>query len=247
MQNTLRFVGTRCQRGMMWKYLIKQLSTTKSWREIRFCFTKCVRVNRSQNASDYARSQRKMDIQPFQIKTNVPNNVLLYSYDKSGFITIVSIFGLTQLFFWSVMAEFAYKKFKEIPVQKYDDSVAWWRKINFGGNKFRYSFLFVSIFFGGVIVFITCLYPLRTVAQIWLLQGGEMIKLVTYAPFAMKRSLTIPLENVSCNQARNAPGTHIYMKIKNRPLYFYLDKTSGKFYDGQLFDYTAGMKRALKK
>ncbi|KAL3873100.1 hypothetical protein ACJMK2_036258 [Sinanodonta woodiana] len=230
---------------MLWNYLVKQLSTAK-WRDIRFCSTRFIRVNRSQNASNYASSNKEKYITHFQITNNVPNNVLLYSCNKSKAMILISFFGLTQFFFWSVMAEFAYTKFKDIPAQENDNSVAWWRKINFGANKFRYSFLFVSVLFGGVLLYMTCLYPLRTVTQIWLLKGGEMIKLVTYAPFAMKRSIMIPLEKVSCNQARNGPGTQIYMKVKNKPMYFVLDKASGKFYDGQLFDYTVGMKRALK-
>jgi hypothetical protein len=89
------------------------------------------------------------------------------------------------------------------------------------------------------------MYPSRAVRSLWLLKGGKSIQLETYSVLAPQRSLTVPVDNVSCLQSRADTAAQIPMKVKDKWFFFLLDKR-GTFYNTELFDFAVGLTRSMK-
>ena len=89
------------------------------------------------------------------------------------------------------------------------------------------------------------IYPLRSVRTLWLLRGGHDVHIQTHNWFGKSGSMKVPLDTISCMQAREGTASYIPMKVKGKFLFFLLDK-SGKFHNTQLFDYSVGLMRSLK-
>lgn len=103
----------------------------------------------------------------------------------------------------------------------------------------------VLYFTGYIVLFAACMYPLRAVKELWLLRGGQAVRVTTYAPFGKTHTVATSLNRVSCLQSRVESPTNIPMKIQGKWFFFLLDKR-GDFYDTHLFDYSVGLYRNLK-
>lgn len=110
-----------------------------------------------------------------------------------------------------------------------------------------YSFLidsslpFVS---GGSIFAGALMYSRRSISSLVLLKGGDRVKIETFGFMGMKSSITVPVSKVSCQQSRHSVTSQLPIKVYGRSFYYILDK-QGKFLNGRLFDYTAGMRRVF--
>ncbi|RMB90478.1 hypothetical protein DUI87_33079 [Hirundo rustica rustica] len=89
-----------------------------------------------------------------------------------------------------------------------------------------------------------CVLPLRSVSRVTLLRGGSAVTIGTPGPLGLgRRSLTVPLRDVSGRAHRLEVRAAVPIKVRGRPFFFLLDK-NGSFSDPRLFDITVG---ALRK
>ena len=104
---------------------------------------------------------------------------------------------------------------------------------------------FVVLFTGGLVLFFTLTYPLRSVSALTLLKGGNKLGVTTYSYFGLTRYFTVPLEDASCKRSRLSSPSYAAMKIRGHWMYYLLDKRDGKFHQPELFDYVIGLNRSF--
>ncbi|KAL5008386.1 hypothetical protein ScPMuIL_013967 [Solemya velum] len=161
---------------------------------------------------------------------------------------MLSLFGVIQFVFWTYLARFSYKTLRDTPSEggevKLTD-IRSWKNINLGSNMYRNGIVLLCMSVGYLVLFAACMYPLRAVKELWLLRGGQGVRVTTYAPFGKTHTLSTSINRVSCLQTRVESPTNIPMKVKGKWFFFLLDKR-GNFYDTHLFDYSVGLYRNLK-
>lgn len=184
---------------------------------------------------------------PFEISTDVSKDVLLYTYENSTFYKLLGIFGLSQLLFWTYLAQFSYKTLRDVPpTEKTNgESLPFWRRINLGENRYRFGITALCTCVGYLIAMVSSFVPLRTVRSLILCRGGTKAKIITYTPIGNTRTIEASLTHLSCQHSRHAATSNISLKIKGRWLYFLLDKR-GVFLHPKLFDNTVGAYRHLR-
>ncbi|ENN79842.1 hypothetical protein YQE_03664, partial [Dendroctonus ponderosae] len=175
------------------------------------------------------------------VNTNVIKDVILYKSNNDRFFKMVNFFGIAQFGFWTYLSLTAYQTLKDIPVSQSTESV-WWRKINFGENRWRNSLTIISFLIGWGILAVSWLYTLRAVKYLILRKGGQQATIVTYTPLGPNRMFTLDLANVSSTQSRTAATSFIPLKVKGHWFYYMIDM-KGEFRNTVLFDHTAGLKR----
>ena len=89
------------------------------------------------------------------------------------------------------------------------------------------------------------MYPARAVQTLWLLKGGNSVRVSTYSVFKKYQTLTVPVNSVTCLQTRADASAQIPMKISGKWFFYLLDKR-GKFHNPELFDFVIGLNRSLK-
>ncbi len=99
---------------------------------------------------------------------------------------------------------------------------------------------------GYLALFVTWVYPQRTIQTLALLKGGQNVRVVTYTHFGRTRELNVPLEHISGGIPRDTKGPWASIKIKGRWWFFLLDKKGGRFREPALFDLGVALKRDLK-
>ncbi|XP_055603612.1 transmembrane protein 223 [Uranotaenia lowii] len=183
----------------------------------------------------------------YDVNTNLAKDVMLYKYENPRFFKILNIFAISQFAFWSYLTHFAYTTLKDAPVPENPepDSLAWYEKINLGENKYRNGIAIMSFVVGYGILFASWMFTLRSVRFLILRKGGNTVSVVTYAPFGRNRIMDVPLKCISAQESREAARVTIPIKIKNKSLFYVVDK-KGEFTNGRLFDYTVGVSRNLK-
>jgi len=197
---------------------------------------------------------------PFEVDTNVVQDVVLFKYENPRFFKMIILFGISQFVFWMYLAHFAYTCLRDItqsearklglPVEVDQDDgnpdKPWWRKINLGENKYRNGITILCTVVGNVILLSSWFYSTRSVRTLVLLKGGKRFRLVTYSPTPFGRRMQVALDNVSCNTSRSHAKVSLPIKLRGYWLHFILDKR-GEFTNTKLFDFTAGLKRTWKK
>ncbi|XP_041354610.1 transmembrane protein 223-like [Gigantopelta aegis] len=190
----------------------------------------------------------------FEVDTNVKDDVLVYSYTSDRFYKLFTYCGVIQCLTLSYLGVSAYQlKDESKTVQQErlqsDQSgrLTWWAEklMNVAEGKYKNGVSLLCFFIGYSFLTITIIYPLRSVRSLWLLRGGNEVHIQTQSWFGKSGSLNVPLNNVSCMQAREGSASYIPMKVKGKFLFFLIDK-SGKFHNTQLFDYSIGLMRSLK-
>ncbi|GAB1609615.1 transmembrane protein 223-like [Argonauta hians] len=185
---------------------------------------------------------------PFDVKSEVSEDTLIYSNDNSRFYKLLTFFGFIQFFFWVHLATFSYSTLRDVKPQNQEvvedvHGQPWWKKINLGENKFRNGIALLCISVGYVVMFISIIYPRRSVKQLWLLKGGRATKITT---FGYKSNFVCPLSSISCLQQRSASTSQLPLKMKGKWFYFLMDK-KGVFHEEKLFDFCIGLKRNLNE
>lgn len=94
-------------------------------------------------------------------------------------------------------------------------------------------------------MFVSLMYPMRSIKYVVLNKGGKELTFVTYGPFGINQLIRIGLENVSCTSTRQNCPAWMGLKLKGQPWFFLIDMR-GDFRNTQLFDATAGLQRAWK-
>ena len=96
--------------------------------------------------------------------------------------------------------------------------------------------------------------PSKAIKEIWLLRGGEMVRIVTYSPMNLmgnlfRRIVDAPVTEVGvvrtlkeC-QEKNLPMT---LKVKGMKRDFQMDVQKGIFHEPRIFEYVIGLKRNFK-
>ncbi|XP_055529260.1 transmembrane protein 223 [Wyeomyia smithii] len=196
------------------------------------------------NASRY--STNHFAARAYDVSTNVAKDVMLFKYENPRFFRMMNIFGVSQFLFWGYLSHFAYTTLKDAPVPQKDvDQLAWYEKINLGENKYRNTMAIMSFVIGYGILFATWTFTLRSVRFLVLRKGGKNVSVVTYTPFGKNRIMDVPLNCISAQESREAARVTIPIKIRNKSLFYMLDK-KGEFTNTRLYDYTVGMRRNWK-
>ena len=92
--------------------------------------------------------------------------------------------------------------------------------------KLRILVSLLSLSAGVFFAVSACMYPLRVVHKLIYIRPTQAVQLVTYTPLGMTRTLTVPLQDVTCSGSRfDGPKKgHFGLKIKGHSLYFLLDQ-----------------------
>ncbi|GAB6024373.1 hypothetical protein CHUAL_009539 [Chamberlinius hualienensis] len=208
------------------------------------------------------RFHSKSPLLPFEVNTAVSKDVILFKYENERYFRYLHFFAFSQLAFWTYLSEFAYSSLQHIGSEeaerKIRDSMpteetaktlqlAWWRKINFGENKYRNGITLLFFSLGSGIFGAITLLSRRTVKYLSVLKGGNSVKLQTYSPLWWpSRPIVAPVEHFSCQTSRSsASASSLPVRIKGFQMFFLLDK-SGTFTNSKLFDATAGLKRTWR-
>eukprot|EP00099_Drosophila_melanogaster_P008176 NP_001260872.1 uncharacterized protein Dmel_CG12935, isoform B [Drosophila melanogaster] len=182
---------------------------------------------------------------PFDVNTSVPKDIILFKYENPRFYQMLNFFGVCQFVFWTYLSHFAFTTLKDAPVvEKPGEELKWFQRINLGDNKYRNGITACSFLIGYGILFAVWMFTLRSVRFLILRKGGQSVSFVTYGPFNRNRIMTVPLKCVSAEESRNMARVQLPIKVKGKTLYYVLDMR-GEFRNGELFDYTAGLKRRI--
>ncbi|XP_058835535.1 transmembrane protein 223 [Topomyia yanbarensis] len=197
----------------------------------------------SSNFSTSRLSAASVGNRAYDVSTNVAKDVILFKYENPRFFRVLNIFAISQFLFWGYLSHFAFTTLKDAPVPQQDtDQLAWYEKINLGENKFRNGITIMSFLIGYGILAASWTFTLRSVRFLILRKGGQKVSVVTYTPFGKNRIMDVPLNCISAQESREAARVTIPIKIKNRSLFYVVDK-KGEFTNTRLYDYTVGMKR----
>ncbi|XP_074653073.1 transmembrane protein 223-like [Tubulanus polymorphus] len=219
-------------------------------RKMNFGFFSPINNGKSIYATIGSATKRRMTGKaPFEIDPNVSQDVLLFRYDNERLYKVLGLFGIAQFIFWMYLAHFSYNNLIDVnstpsleTSSADQDSLPWWKKINLGKNMYRNGITGLCLSLGYICLAISIIYPLRTIHRLYLLKGGKSVMIETYSFAARKRTMTVPLEHVTCLHSRIGKENQIAMKIKDRYMFFLIDK-SGTFTNTKLYDYAVGIKR----
>ncbi|XP_025263610.1 transmembrane protein 223-like [Camponotus floridanus] len=174
---------------------------------------------------------RHQQMKKLDVNTNVRNNVILYKNECDRYFRNIKIIAIGQLLGWSMLAFCTYTsaffdifttdiKLKEFVKQ----------------HAFRLIIFVFSIFAGPcAFAFIYALCA-RSIRYIILNKGGKTLSLSTYH-WRKKKSniINLPIEMAKCTSHRMDRGVCIAFKIKNKSLFYLIDK-KGVFVNPTLFD-----------
>ncbi|NXY40204.1 TM223 protein, partial [Pomatorhinus ruficollis] len=164
----------------------------------------------------------------------VSRDVVLYQHDRSRFFRLLGLFCTGQGLFWAYLAHFAFTSLRPAPGPGPDDP------LRPRDNKWRFGFTASCLTVGCLTVAAGCVLPLRWVSRLTLLRGGAAVTVDTPGPLGWgRRSLTVPLRDVSGRAHRNEVSATVPIKVRGRPFFFLLDKR-GQLSHPRLFDVTVG-------
>ncbi|XP_041568018.1 transmembrane protein 223 [Taeniopygia guttata] len=173
-------------------------------------------------------------------------DVVLYEHDRSRFFRLVGLFCAGQGLFWAYLAHFAFTALRPAPAPDtgtdpgpgHDDP------LRPRDNKWRFAFTASCLTVGSLTVAAGCVLPLRSVQRVTLLRGGAAVVLHTPGPLGLgRRSLTVPLRDVSGRAHRSQAAAAVPVKLRGRPFFFLLD--TGGIREPRLFDVTVGAFRGF--
>lgn len=115
-------------------------------------------------------------------------------------------------------------------------------------SKLRIVVSLLSLSAGLFFAFSACMYPLRIVRKLTYIRPTQAVQVVTYTPFGSTRTLTVPLQDVTCSGSRfdGRRRGHFGLKIKGYSLYFLLDQQAMDASPNvRMFDSIIGIRRKL--
>ncbi|VDI31935.1 transmembrane protein 223-like [Mytilus galloprovincialis] len=194
-----------------------------------------------QNANNNSRFYSKR--LPYEVDTNVRQDILLYTNkQRNGMMLSLSVAGvLSSVIFggWFTYTLLCVRDPAPDP-----DETRWWKNNIFWRNKNKTALLTIIGLAGFGFTFIGHQVPAHTVKNIWLLAGGQKVRIHTYGPFLSTKEMIVPLSNMTCTVLPE-PGEEnkdVSFKIKGSRL-FYSVECKGDFLQPKLFNSTVGMYR----
>ncbi|NXQ27813.1 TM223 protein, partial [Alaudala cheleensis] len=176
----------------------------------------------------------------------VSRDVVLFQHDRSRFFRLVGLFCAGQGLFWAYLAHFAFTAASPAPEPEPGTGTGNGTRTGSDDplrprdNKWRYGFTASCLTVGSLIVAAGWLLPQRSVHRVTLLRGGTAVTIGTHGPLGLgRRSLTVPLRDVSGRAHRAEVAAAIPIKVRGRPFFFLLDK-GGHLSEPRLFDVTVG-------
>ncbi|XP_062607862.1 uncharacterized protein LOC134269670 [Saccostrea cucullata] len=115
-------------------------------------------------------------------------------------------------------------------------------------NKGFTGFLLLSIALATIIPSGICRICDRCVRSLWLLKGGKMVRVRTFAPFFMTTTHEVPVTNISGLNAR-AGQNYVSFQLKrkdNKIVNLSMSNLTGNFKEPSLYDHYVGRYRDLK-
>ncbi|KAK7104958.1 hypothetical protein V1264_019594 [Littorina saxatilis] len=184
---------------------------------------------------------------PFEVnKSNIGEDILVYSHKNERFYKMLTYFGCAQFAFWAYLALFSFQTLRDAPEESPGETDAsWWRRVAAQESKYKNGISVLCFCFGYIVLCISVMYPTRAVRSLWLLKGGNSVRLDTYSVLPKHRTMTVPVNSVNCLQTRADSAAQIPMKVQGKWFFFLLDKR-GKFHNTELFDFSVGLKRSVK-
>uniref|UniRef100_A0A6J0TWY5 Transmembrane protein 223 n=1 Tax=Pogona vitticeps TaxID=103695 RepID=A0A6J0TWY5_9SAUR len=188
----------------------------------------------------------------FALDVKVPQDIILYNYDRHRTFFALGFFCIAQAGFWGYLAYLAFDSFRDPGEPQEGEKEK--KKLRFpftqgleatlDAEKWRFGFTGACLAAGILIVGSASLFARRSIKQILLHQGGQEVSLTTYYPFGFTSTFTVPLRQVSCPAHRSQARAMVPVKVKKRSFYYVIDK-QGEFTDANLFDLTVGAYREL--
>ncbi|NXD32391.1 TM223 protein, partial [Spelaeornis formosus] len=171
----------------------------------------------------------------------VSRDVVLFQHDRGRFFRLVGLFCASQGLFWAYLAHFAFTALRPVPGAAPGPD----EPLRPRDNKWRYGFTASCLTVGSLVLAAGWLLPQRSVRRLTLLRGGSAVTIATHGPLGLgRRSLTVPLRDVSGSAHRAQVAAAVPIKVRGRPFFFLLDK-AGQFHEPRLFDVTVGALRRL--
>jgi len=182
------------------------------------------------------------------VDAKVPKDVLIFTYENSRLFRWMTIFGVVQFLFWANLAYFCHSSLGGLQevLSKGEQRGGWWTSVIQVQHQYNDRIAVACLAMGYIVMSFTFIYPLRTVARLTLLKGGQTVRLSTYTHFGQVRDYLVPLKDISCRHSRAARGPQVSMKLRGRWFYYMLDKREGVFHNAKLFDYVVGLNRFSK-
>nr|CAG4645960.1 EOG090X0JX7 [Lynceus sp. MCZ IZ 141354] len=179
---------------------------------------------------------------PWEVETNLQHDVILFRYENPKLMRVLNYFAISQFLFWIYLVEFTHSITKDAPVETAKKDISWFKKLALFQNKYKNGIMFLFTAIGTGILLSSWLYSLRVIRLLVLRKGGQTVTFVTYAPFARKRYMDVPLREVSAKLSRAEAKSHLPIKVKGTYGHFSLD-SKGEFTNSKLFDATVGLRR----
>ncbi|CRK89030.1 CLUMA_CG002497, isoform A [Clunio marinus] len=210
-------------------------------------------LNNFRNLLKFTNKSKEVNVRQFNSVQNASNSssqssakdIVLFRYENLKVFRLINLFGTSQLFFWVYMGTWAFYDLRNVKVsedQMNDEDLAWWRKINLGEEKYRYSIAFFCFAVGYLFIFSSWMYTLRSVRYLIARKNGKDISIVCYTPLGRNRIMDVPIKCISAQESRQTTKGYLPLKVKNRMFYYILDM-KGEFKNTKLFDSTAGLSR----
>ncbi|XP_011865743.1 PREDICTED: uncharacterized protein LOC105560863 isoform X2 [Vollenhovia emeryi] len=186
------------------KYFIHDKNTFSTTMAVRRFLTRRTSSNGSlQNVLIQHRQMSHLDV-----NTKVKNNVIIYKNDRSLYFRNAGLFGLGQIFGWTLLAFYTYKpSFWDI----FNTDIKF--KEYFSNHLLRLNLFLFSIIAGPFMFFFTYVLCSRTVKYIILNKGGKTLSITTYHMLRNKSNFNVPV-GVVRNVSDRTLGRVLALKIK---------------------------------
>ncbi|KAI8788308.1 transmembrane protein 223 [Biomphalaria glabrata] len=144
---------------------------------------------------------------------------------------------------WGYLSFFAVQDLRVAPL-KDTSNLPLWKRLLYKEGQYKNAISVLSLAVGCAILFISLSYPRRAIKSLWLLKGGQEVKITTFSPFGKENTFIKPILHINCLEARTGAGPYIPLQIKDKYFFFLLDK-KGQFHNTNLFDFLIGIKRKI--
>ncbi|KAK3092819.1 hypothetical protein FSP39_007541 [Pinctada imbricata] len=182
-----------------------------------------------------------------EIEIDVSKDIQVFSNKRFRFFNTIIFVGVTQTVLWGYLAYFSFQFLQD---EASLEPRTGWRDSWLFKNKYRVSVCLVCCLAAVAACVFSLSYPIRSIKQMWLLKGGENIRLETFSPMSLgeysKKVIKVPLKDISGQLARVPTNNTIPIKVKGYRFHFLMDNKSGVFHEPNLYDYTIGLRRNLK-
>lgn len=79
---------------------------------------------------------RNFCVATVDVNTNVVKDAIIFKYENPKFFKMLNLFAACQFGFWSYLSVFSFKTLRDVPANT-EPNASWFRKINFGENKYK--------------------------------------------------------------------------------------------------------------